>query len=84
VNVHDVPLQPTTPLVSVAGVQGMLQLPPHVATSLFDLQVGSSVVPPHAWKPVLQTLRHTPVVVHVAMLFLSAAGGVQVAQVGPH
>lgn len=84
VNVQDVPLQPTTPLVRVAGIQGV-QLLPQVRTSLFDLQVGSSVVPPHAWKlDDLQTLRHVPVVVQVAMLFLSAAGGGQVAQVGPH
>jgi len=48
VKVQPVPLQPTTPFVRVAGEHAM-QLPPHVATSLFDLQIGSSVVPPHWW-----------------------------------
>jgi hypothetical protein len=52
-----------------------VQLLPQVATSLFDLQIGSSAVPPHWWKPPdLQTLRHVPVVVQVATEFLSALG----------
>jgi len=71
--VHAVPLQPTVPLAGAAA-HGV-QLLPHVATSLFDLQVGSVSVPPHRWKAAdLQTLRHIPVVVHVATEFLSAVG----------
>ena len=46
VNVQSVPLQPTTPLASVAGEHGVHRLP-HVSTALLDLQVGSASVPPH-------------------------------------
>jgi hypothetical protein len=84
VYVQAVPLQPTVP--PGRGIQGW-QLLPQVATSLFDLQVGSGslAVPPHWWKAAdLQTLRHMPVVVHVAVEFLSAAGGGHVAQLAPH
>ena len=45
-NVQSVPLQPTTPLASVAGEYGVHWLP-HDSTALLDLQMGSASVPPH-------------------------------------